>query len=189
MLLLLGSRWKQKDKVPQVCMQILEWCIAMNIINEFESLHEFIEAKKSCLGHVSVMVTRASLKALLIWRCRAGSDRDQPVCCDTHHGFWASVLWSQTLGVGLSGHFIQQDISGFMKGHGKLVGLSSEFDLVKTMVWCSPVWLSFTAPGLNCHVSVCETSGFVLSAPDSRCDEIWLTLLLGVSWAHLCSVQ
>lgn len=47
-------------------MQILDWCIAMHIINEFESLHEFIEAKKSCLGHVSVMVTMASMKALLI---------------------------------------------------------------------------------------------------------------------------
>lgn len=46
-------------------MQILDWCIAMHIINEFESLHEFIEAKKSCLGHVSVMVAMASLKALL----------------------------------------------------------------------------------------------------------------------------
>lgn len=79
MLLLLGGGWKQKDKVPQVCMQILKWCIAMHIINGFESLHEFIEARKSCLGPVSVM---GSLKALLIWRCRGWLGQR-----------WACLLW------------------------------------------------------------------------------------------------
>lgn len=31
-------------------MQILECCIAMHIINGFESLHELIEAKKTLFG-------------------------------------------------------------------------------------------------------------------------------------------
>lgn len=171
MLLLLGSGWKQKDKVPQVCMQILEWCIAMHIINRFESLQEFMETKKSCLRHVSVTISMASLKALLIWRCR-GWPGWRLVCCDICH-----VLGHQLFGVRLWVLVFQDTSSSttflpLWRGCvSRVVGPSSEFDLVETIMWCSLVWLSFTAPGLNCHVSVCETSGFVLSAPDSSC--VW----------------
>lgn len=159
MLLLLGGGWKQKDKVPQVCMQILKWCIAMHIINGFESLHEFIEARKSCLGPVSVM---GSLKALLIWRCRGWLGQR-----------WACLLWYTSWFLDIT--YLQSDSGCWcvrtlhpadVYGGAVWVGWWDwvQFDLVKTIVWCSPVWLSFTAPRLNCHVSVCESSGFVLSA-------------------------
>lgn len=37
-------------KVPQMYMQILEWCITINTTNGFETLHKFIEEEKCLLG-------------------------------------------------------------------------------------------------------------------------------------------
>lgn len=82
-------------KVPQTYMQILEWCIAVNTITGFERLHKFIEEEKCLLGHFSVIVTMASLKVLLVWRCK-GLLGQRLACSVIHNVSQTSVPDSQT---------------------------------------------------------------------------------------------
>lgn len=170
MLLLLGSGWKQKDKVPQVCMQIL-WCIAMHIINGFESLHEFTEAKKILFGSCQCDCYNGKSEGIAYLKMQGLPGTEISLFVVIHIMVFGHQLFGVRLWV-----LLCQDTSSsrtflglWRDCMGQLVGLRSEFDLVQTIVWCSLVRLSFTAPGLNCHVCVCEASVFVLSAPDSSC--------------------
>lgn len=54
------------QKVPQMYMQILESCIAIDTINGFERLHRFIEEEKCPSGCFSAAITVARLQILLV---------------------------------------------------------------------------------------------------------------------------
>lgn len=54
------------QKVPHMYMQILEWCIAIDTINGFETPHEFIEEEKCPSECFSVAIIVASLQTLLV---------------------------------------------------------------------------------------------------------------------------